>query len=480
MTHTEDTYFFTHAVLQQAAYQLSPPSVRAGLHASAAELLGELPEPPAADIALHARLAREGVTQFDDTLLKLERHWLEQAATDAEQSYRTFDAIRMLERLASIQRSESPDQVGTWCRLASLLIELNRIGEALPLAERALEVAQQLEDLRLQADACSAIAAACRDGIRNAEAGDYYRRARDLFSQIGHKPGLVKVALGLAGTLWIQGNLEEAEEVVREACELGGDAQDSPTRAGAWMNRLGIVLQSRKFDEARDILKRLDAIAAKTTQPVLQMRLHSFRGYALDVMGESEPARREYTIAMALAQQTGNMAEVARCQTNLALLDAAEKRYAQANARHVAAERIAREQGDLRIAAYACAGQSHIACWLGDFRSGLERIHASIRIATQLGLGGITENWKVTAGLLHAELGDLDAASEILQNMNQPDTSLSVATRLAVLGVIASRAGDTDGARTLAAQAREHLPGSPYEVDPPAGRWIDMALALLG
>ena len=94
MTHAEDIYFFSHAVLQQAAYQLLPPSVRARLHEVTADLLTNLPEPPPADIAMHARLAQEGVTQFDDRLLKLERHWVGRAGEAAEAAYRIQDALR--------------------------------------------------------------------------------------------------------------------------------------------------------------------------------------------------------------------------------------------------------------------------------------------------------------------------------------------------------------------------------------------------
>ena len=479
MKHAEDIYFFTHAVLQQAAYQLLPPSVRAGLHATAVELLADLPDPPAGDIALHARLAREGVTQFDDSLVKVERVWLERAVTEAETSYRAADVIRLFQRLALIHRDGSPEQVQTWCRLAHALTDLNRINEAAPLAEQALKVADELNDPALQATACNALGAAFRDGERNAESGGYYRRARDLFRQNGDVAGQAKVALGLAGLLWIQGNLQEAEAVAREACELGEQALGSKAAAGAWMNRLGILIQSSKFDEAKLILKHLDGIASSNTDPGLLMRIHAFRGYAWDVMDDKQQARIGYATAMDLAQQTGNQAEIARCQTNLALLDMTEGCFAQARARHTAAERTAREHGDLRIAAYACAGQSLIDCRLGDFRSGLERTYAALRIARKLGMGGIVTSWQVTAGLLHAELGDLDTASEMLLDMDKADDDRSEAVRLSVLAVIESRTGNTPAAQELATTARDTLPPRPNEIDPPGQRWVDMALALL-
>ncbi|MCA8946885.1 MAG: tetratricopeptide repeat protein, partial [Planctomycetes bacterium] len=285
MTHAEDIYFFSHAVLQQAAYQLLPPSVRARLHEVTAELLTNLPEPPPADIAMHARLAQEGVTQFDDRLLKLERHWVGRAGEAAEAAYRIQDALRFYQRLTEILAAGASEQIRVRCRITDLLMQLDRTTEALPLADKAVVDARQLNDVRLEATALSALGAAVRDGTRNTESVDYFRNSVSLFRKTDDEAGLAKALLGLAGSLWTKGQLDDAEHAATEACEIADRSADTKTRAGAWMNRLGIVLHAQRFEEAESLIAKLAIIVGDSPDPALRMRLHAFRGYAMDVMG---------------------------------------------------------------------------------------------------------------------------------------------------------------------------------------------------
>ncbi|MCA8911973.1 MAG: hypothetical protein KDB82_09725 [Planctomycetes bacterium] len=479
MAHAEDIYLFTHAVLQQAAYQLSPPSIRARLHAIAIELLGALPEPPAPDLALHARLAQEGVTQFDDRLLKLERYWVERAGDAAEATYRPQDAIRFFQRLVEIQPAGSTAQVAALCRIVDLFMQQDRAADALPIAGQAVQLAARIDDPRLQATAYAALGAACRDGVRNAESGEHFERAVELFRQGGDNKGLAKALLGYAGSLWTQGELEPAMHAITEACEIAEGVDDVKVRSGAWMNRLGIVLQAQQFEQAEAALDKLNEVLDGNPDPALNMRHHAFRGYALDVLKRPAEARAEYQRTMELAGEIGNKAEIARCQTNLASLDAAEKRFAQARERHVAAERVARELGDLRIAAYACAGQSAIDEHLGDYNSALERSYAAIRIAEKLRMDVILPEWQIQAGLLHAELGDIGTARDTLTRFSSERHPVLEAARLSALAVIESRTGDPEEARRFAARAQDLWPGDAQVNDPLPKQWVERSRALL-
>lgn len=479
MTHAEDIYFFSHALLQQAAYQLSPLSVRAHLHSVAAELLAKLPEPPSADIALHARLAQEGVTQFDDRLLELERYWVGRAGEAAEAAYRIQDAIDYYERLAEIHADGSPEQAKALCKIVDLLMQLDRAFDALPWADRAVNAATRHDDPQLLATALSALGAATRDGTRNAESSELYLSSVSLFRQVGDLTGLAKSLLGLAGSLWTKGVLADAETVITEACEIAESLHDVKVKAGAWMNRLGIVLQAKRFPEAEAAIERLSGIVGDTPDPALKMRLHAFRAYAMDVMQRTDEARVEYDRTIELATELGNKAEVARCQTNLATLDAKEMRYAQARQRHVEAECVARELGDLRIAAYACAGQASVDEILGDYRSSLERNYAAIRIAEQLRMDVILPEWQLSAGLIHAELGDADTARRILTKFSSPQHPGLEAARLSALAHIEAADGNLRRARSLAQQAQDTLPND-YEVSDPLPRqWVARASKLL-
>ncbi|MCA8918834.1 MAG: tetratricopeptide repeat protein, partial [Planctomycetes bacterium] len=410
---------------------------------------------------------------------KLERHWVGRAGEAAEAAYRIQDALRFYQRLTEILAAGASEQIRVRCRITDLLMQLDRTTEALPLADKAVVDARQLNDVRLEATALSALGAAVRDGTRNTESVDYFRNSVSLFRKTDDEAGLAKALLGLAGSLWTKGQLDDAEHAATEACEIADRSADTKTRAGAWMNRLGIVLHAQRFEEAESLIAKLAIIVGDSPDPALRMRLHAFRGYAMDVMGHHDEARSDYDKTIELAREIGNKAEVARSQTNLASLDANEKRYAQARARHVEAERVARELGDLRIAAYACAGQAAIDEALGDYRSSLERYYAAIRIGRKLGMNVILPAWSISAGLTHAELGDWDAATELLLKYRGNLHLGLEAGRLGALGIYEARSGNAQRGIELAQQARDILPDD-YEIgDPLPRQWVERASKLL-
>jgi hypothetical protein len=107
--HAEQAYLFRHALLRDTAYQLQVPADRHRLHALALEVLEQLLAVPgheleldsaAAELAVHARLARGGVA--DAHLQQREATHLRRAARFASQRYMNHEAAAHWLTLANL------------------------------------------------------------------------------------------------------------------------------------------------------------------------------------------------------------------------------------------------------------------------------------------------------------------------------------------------------------------------------------------
>ena len=443
----DDSYLFKHAVLQDAAYQLQPPSLRSSLHCHALDVLAQEGAPPAAELARHARKARAGAEASAlPGLHATELKWLQRGIAEADKHSRHLDAVELLSRLVELQAGDVDAQAITRSRLVEYLIDAGRVDEAM---SRATEALHDASTVVARAEANRALGLACRDGIRNAESVTYLRAAVDAYRELGTGPGLIRSLMALSAGLWVNGNLAEAHALNAEA-EAGSHLVDEPDfRPRLRLNRAGLLISMEQFDSARALLTELNVELRESGNPTLRMRLHAFNGYALSTMGRNAEARSEYPLAMELARELGSQIEFARCLTNLAYVDEQERQFLMAEQRHQEAERVAREIGDMRIVAYAIGGRAGVAMMLGDLRSALPLLHDAARLAGQLDVHELKGRMLVLAALIHAEFGDAATARTMLADANPMDSS-SVALKLAVLARLHHRDGDHEQARRLA------------------------------
>ncbi len=174
----ETAYFFRHAILRDAAYQLQLPGDRAVLHALALTILesvfggpppgpltdrwGELPCEPhpidsiAEEIAWHARMARTLADSPNESIKDHEALYLYRAAEHCDRLFRIDDAIRLFLERAELQRDQ--DKAQSLCWAGERALESGRNKQAELLLAQALEISISSGNRQLEGKALGCMA----------------------------------------------------------------------------------------------------------------------------------------------------------------------------------------------------------------------------------------------------------------------------------------------------------------------------------
>jgi DNA-binding winged helix-turn-helix (wHTH) protein/tetratricopeptide (TPR) repeat protein len=206
--------------------------------------------------------------------------------------------------------------VGYLTRSAEIALGRSAEHEAADAAKRGLallkDVRSRPQELRLRVILGTALMS--QFGFGAPEVAAAYRRARTLIEQLGHRPGLAPVLLGIAKFHVVRRELNQAQELTGQCLRLAQDRNDTAlalaalaTMAGIFYSRgryadcLGHASQAIQLHDPRN--SPSDAVVYGLDSGILA-RLYT--GLALWHLGYPDRARKQARQAVALGQQLGH------------------------------------------------------------------------------------------------------------------------------------------------------------------------------
>lgn len=433
----EDAYFFRHALLRDAAYQLQLPGDRARLHRAALEAIesacgGRPQEPPpldvpdgtdiiphpldaqAAELAVHAALSGAPVA--------LRVLYLRRAAETASLSYRDADAQAAWEGLAALlpalagaeacrraalcanrrgdpQRAvqlvhESLERAGDRSRLwtaaavealAALQSGAGRVAEAAANFSRAIEVFRELGDLKREARARTGLVTVFRHTGRFAEAEAEAQVALEGHRAAGDRESEGTTLILLGGIYYDTGRYALAEQTFNAALAFCRTWKDD-RRAGIALGNLGALhSDAGRFKEARQAFEQALSIHRKVGNLRSEgVALANIAGL-LRKEGRLEESERFLERALATHRAVGNRRSEGIALHNLGELCEDTGRVEAAESAVLGAIELHRETGNLRFEGISLAKLSELAALRGDAAESGRRRSQAVEVFRRIG-----------------------------------------------------------------------------------------------
>ncbi|MFZ5475250.1 MAG: protein kinase domain-containing protein [Myxococcota bacterium] len=219
-------------------------------------------------------LLRAGQRLLDRSFVAEALRYFERALAiepDARE-YITLDEADRLLAEVMLLRAEALDHLGRW-------------SDALPDLTRAQTLARELASDALASRAATALGFAARHAQDNAVAAERLLEALALAEKAGDAILRVMPLNGMAGLLWMGGDLEGARRYWVELLAVGESTRDERA-LGYGYNGLGLVAlckgQSaearRCFEQSAEVFERLGLLAPLATARVNLVEIHHFTG----------------------------------------------------------------------------------------------------------------------------------------------------------------------------------------------------------
>ncbi|WP_293028794.1 tetratricopeptide repeat protein [Moorena sp. SIO3I8] len=269
---------------------------------------------------------------------------LNQQALELYQQGKYSEAMPLAERALEIRREvlgeEHPDVATSLNNLAGLYFSQGRYGEAEPLFRQALALRKKLlgEDHPDVATSLNNLAGLYFSQGRYGEAEPLYRQALALKKKLlgENHPHVADSLNNLAGLYESQGRYGEAEPLYRQALALWKKllGQDDPHVAHSLNNLAGLYFSQGRYGEAEPLLQQALALLTKLLgqdHPDVAESLNYLAGlyFSQARYGEAEPLFRQ---ALALRKKLlgQDHPDVAESLNYLALLYLSQARYGEA------------------------------------------------------------------------------------------------------------------------------------------------------
>jgi len=333
-----DAYDFTHDKLRAVAYAAISPTRRRLLHGRVAAALERVYAANLDAVSGQIAVHYERAGKLDHAVSYARR-----AAEVAHRLYANHDAIAHYRRaLALLGAGHPAEAAALHSRLGDLLHLLGRYGDARQAWERARADTPE-DDVIALAHLHRKIGNAFRDEYRYEDAGRAYTAAETTLALAGDTPD-ERVAPG-----WVQIQLERITmyywlgqvdamlrlvERVRPVLETIGD----PAQRARLYQISAIALQRRDrysgspeaVGHARAYLDTVEAIPNFDAVPAAHFQL----GFALLWSGDLSAAEQHISVALDLAQRSGDLSLQGRCLTYLTIIARRRGDVERARARH--------------------------------------------------------------------------------------------------------------------------------------------------
>lgn len=365
----EAAYFFSHAAVRDAAYQLLLPSDRARLHHEALLALERLLSPDKLEIAAHelaehARLAQAGMTRVGSELPRKRLEYLKVAAGRAARQFDSLLAAALYTEIATQPLAAPEERARSWAEAGTLhwfagqpeqalaayvqavetsrpwpaqhafaLIErgttyrdLDRYAEATRDLERALELARNLGDKHLQLRALGNLCTIQQGNQTQFSVSQLYAPVLRLADETGNRRALGVTMGQIAQGCLASADYDAAEKNLRQAIALLREAGD-PLNEAAMQCALGDVLRRRNGTDPR--AEAMAAIAAYREARRLnhhagnvpqQTAVESGLALAYGSLGMVAECERHGRACLQLLQELGNHNQLEATQAEIGAL----------------------------------------------------------------------------------------------------------------------------------------------------------------
>jgi tetratricopeptide (TPR) repeat protein len=200
-----------------------------------------------------------------------------------------------------------------------------------------------------------------------------------------------------------QGDQEPAEELCRQAIEIGTAADDERTVAFAHLNLARVAF--RDEDAARIERHALDALEAAPSLPGARRGAVHMLAWAAYIAGDLESATRRFEESLALRRAIGDRLGGASEEANLADLAAEQGDLQEAAARLRSALMVADELGSSYLVLNLFPSIASLAARKGRDDDAVRLIGATDAMATATGLVPDPGNWQAVLDVAIDRLG---------------------------------------------------------------------------
>lgn len=362
----EHAYLFRHALMQEVAYQLQPPSQRSELHGWIVRVIetlfsGQLEEYAIA-LADHASRAHASESRSDVTsgLRNKEVQYLQLAATVAEKRYDNAQAIELFQRLAGLPWTPPTVRFSSLESVAQLQLGLAQTSQATQTIHQLLEIARHSEQPAQESRALLLLAKLASQQGRHADSLVYGQQAQyqagrtkdsalqlHLHSELGvisHRRGETgrslehfEAGLKLARELGLRsemvsvlnrcgavqlllGRQDEAEVLLNESAALARELDDQKNLAAILANQGVLSRHRNQLERALALYDESRALSLRVGLREALLNSTDNRGVVLNLLGRTEEAQQAHEEAGKIARELGDRRREASCILNAALV----------------------------------------------------------------------------------------------------------------------------------------------------------------
>ena len=376
----ESAYLFRHAIVREAAYQLSLPSARAELHraaVSAFEARGtEFANQFAAELANHARLA--GDTDAEVRYLPI-------AALAAKEEYQNESAARLLRRLCLLVPQGEEAHIKALVSLAETLDFQSDNEPAIAACKEALRLAGQAGLMALHVRAATLLPQILRSADRYEEARQVIEEHSESVEIHGNRLSRTRQVMTLAAILQQTGHIEQAIESSQQAVELAGAEGSTELAASALSNYAFQLIYASRPAEAEPLL--LDAVETLRKCGRRHMAVQAWMGLATLYMYLGQPDKAETSLRDVLveARAIGQRRCEENTLSNLGVTLYEQGRADEALECYLAAMALARESDSRATEAHLLANMTSLYNSIQRYEKAAEAASCGLAIAREIG-----------------------------------------------------------------------------------------------
>lgn len=377
----DNIYLFRHAAYREVAYHLQLPSERSNLHAGTLDIVEKLfpdeVEPLAAELAEHARLARESATGDEHAAL-------------AEKEIRYMGL--------ALTRAVGRAQWDGVLAVARAMLQCP-----------GLDSEGRLKAQRHVAEACFLM------GPPEA-AAEEFGTLIELAREIGDYKSEVSGVKGRATALSHMGRHDEANALLDELIALADQRGDGETRALALMTKALDASGRGDYATTMEYLHQAEDAVAEKPDASIRLMIKGNLANHLGNLGDREESIRVQEKLAQEFERTGDVRSEGISRANLGRQRLLSGDLRKAESDFNRAIEGCTELGNRRTEAFARANLAELEMRLGRFESAAGQIWRATEIAQDLGLRVYLAAYLVNEARLELLLGHHRRASELVEN----------------------------------------------------------------
>ncbi len=347
-------YLFRHIVTQEVAYESLSVATRARLHEQVAAFIEHtFPD----EIARYLDVLAYHYGHSENRAKQ--REYFRRAADAAAATYANDAAITYYRRLLPLlEEAERPPVL---LKLGKVLELTGKWDEAEAQYRRALELAEQMSDRALRAQAFNALGRLLTSRGAYEDALEALHQARELFVALGDQQGVGRVLTNIGNVYLFQGASEQAGtfyEQAMQAAEAADNRELTATILGNW----GMSYHFRgDFAQALRYLQRQvnirEALGDKHGAAIARNNI----GVVYEEQGDYVQAMHNYRHFLQVAAEVGDQPGVALAVGNLGILYSLRGAYEDARRCFALQLQIGLEVGDRRVISFGLSDMADVA-----------------------------------------------------------------------------------------------------------------------